>query len=219
MKIAQLVIELDKKAVKDNAKLRGFFANNFTEVDFFHNHTSKGKDIYRYPRIQYRFYEGKPSLFAFNEGVEILKEYYDKFDSIKIGTQIFIITEKFLKFENCEIEETQDFIKYQFVSPWYPLNQINHKLYSKLKLNKERDEFLSNILISNILRMCKEMGYRINKKIEIQLFVSQKKSPVKIKNYEAIVFDGFFKTNIYMPDYIGLGKSVSKGFGCIKRME
>jgi hypothetical protein len=218
MKIAKMLIEFEEKAKKDTSKLRGFFANNFTEIDFFHNHTPEGKYIYRYPRIQYRFFNNRPALFAFNEGVDILKEYYDKFDTIKIGCKTYKIAEKNLKFSTYEIKETDDYIKYKFITPWYPLNQDNHKRYLTLTTNKEKDEFLTGILISNILRMCKEMGYRINKKIALQVFFSKKFYPIIMKKMDILAFDGYFKTNIDMPDYVGLGKGTAKGFGCIMRV-
>jgi len=37
------------------------------------------------------------------------------------------------------------------------------------------------------------------------------------KNQEMLTFQGKFVTNAVLPDYVGLGKSVSRGFGTIVR--
>ena len=39
----------------------------------------------------------------------------------------------------------------------------------------------------------------------------------RYKNVKLQGFDLVFKTNVSLPDYIGLGKSVSQGFGTICR--
>ena len=43
-----------------------------------------------------------------------------------------------------------------------------------------------------------------------------KKIEIDYKNKNLIGFRGTFKTNFVIPNYIGLGRSVSRGFGTIK---
>ena len=40
-----------------------------------------------------------------------------------------------------------------------------------------------------------------------------------MKGISHIAFSGRFKVNFYIPSYLGIGKSVSKGFGTIKRVD
>jgi hypothetical protein len=44
------------------------------------------------------------------------------------------------------------------------------------------------------------------------------KPPVRLKGVGMTGYKGMFAVNFELPDYIGLGKSVSRGFGTIKRM-
>ncbi|MFH0702383.1 MAG: CRISPR-associated endonuclease Cas6 [bacterium] len=216
IKIAKLILELDKKSkYQDAQKLRGFFANTFSNIDLFHNHTEKGDFIYRYPRIQYRFFNNRPMVIGFNEGVEIIKRHYDKFETIKIGSYEYPIMEKQLILEERELKTIDDYMQYKFITPWYALNQENYREYQILKTLKERDKLLEKILITNILRMCKELDYHVDKNIELQTFLNPVSFETVIKDVKIIAFTGFFKVNMQIPDCIGLGKSISKGFGTI----
>jgi len=41
---------------------------------------------------------------------------------------------------------------------------------------------------------------------------------VNFKGKRMTAFTGIFKTNFYLPDYLGIGKSVSREFGAVRRM-
>ncbi|HSA05822.1 MAG TPA: CRISPR-associated endonuclease Cas6 [Candidatus Gastranaerophilales bacterium] len=214
VKIAKLILELDKKAKYQEAqKLRGFFANTFSSVDLFHNHNEDGSQIYRYPRIQYRFSNNRPLVIGFNEGAESIIKHYDSFNSIKIGYTEYPIMEKRLILEDKEIKLVDDYIQYRFATPWYALNQENYAQYKALTSNREKDKMLEKILTTNILRMCKELGYTVEKQIEVQLFLKPVIS--EIKDLKVTTFTGQFKTNIIIPEQVGLGKGVAKGFGVV----
>jgi hypothetical protein len=211
---AKLILELDQKSkYQDAQKLRGFFANTFSKVDLFHNHKETGESIYRYSKIQYRFFNNRPTVLAFGDGVELIKNFYDHFNSIKIGSYEYPIMEKHLIFEEKELAVIDDIQYYRFYTPWFALNQDNYKVYKELTTLKDREALLERILKSNILNMCKALDYYVEKKIEVQLFVKPVKST--LKDIKIITFVGDFKTNMILPNYIGLGKSVSRGFGTI----
>lgn len=214
IKIAKLILELDKKSKYQEAqKLRGFFANTFSSVDIFHNHREDGSQIYRYPRIQYRFKDNRPFVIGFNEGADTIIQHYDRFNTIKIGYTEYPIMEKRLVLEEREIKQVDDYVQYRFATPWYALNQENYAEYRKLSSNRDKDKMLEKILITNILRMCSELGYRVEKPLEVQLFLKPLIS--EIKDLKVTTFTGHFKTNIIIPEHIGLGKGVAKGFGSV----
>ena len=211
---AKLILELDKKSkYQDAQKLRGFFANTFSNINLFHNHEECGKSIYRYSKIQYRFFNNRPTVLAFGDAVDLIKTHYDSFNSIMIGSYEYPIMEKQLIFEEQSLSISDDIYYYKFFTPWYPLNQENYKTYQTLNTLKEKEHLLERILITNILNMSKALGYFVEKNIEVQLFVKPVKSSVKDINI--ITFKGNFKSNMILPNYIGLGKSVSRGFGTI----
>jgi len=93
LKILRLTLHSDAPMRGDAAKLRGFFATCFNEYALLHQHVTD-KLIYRYPLIQYKMLEGSPLVLGINEGADVLKEIYDKFDEIKLGESNYSIMER-----------------------------------------------------------------------------------------------------------------------------
>jgi hypothetical protein len=63
--------------------------------------------------------------------------------------------------------------------------------------------------------MSKSIGYQVPEKI--RCYTELKSRSSSLKGNEIIAFTGSFVTNFLIPDYFGLGKSVSRGFGTVKR--
>ncbi|MCX8190567.1 MAG: CRISPR-associated endonuclease Cas6, partial [Candidatus Diapherotrites archaeon] len=61
----------------------------------------------------------------------------------------------------------------------------------------------------------KGIGVRANERICVNL-LNYRTKRVRVHGNTFEAFKGMFEANISLPDYIGLGKSVSKGFGTIR---
>lgn len=107
---------------------------------------------------------------------------------------------------------------YEFIVPWMGLNQNNFKTFITLKNETEKNHLLERILTGNILSMSKYLGVHLEKEQRIQVKVQLKQTKAILKGKQMIGFTGIFKANFQIPDYIGLGKSVSRGFGTIRRL-
>ena len=92
------------------------------------------------------------------------------------------------------------------------LNEKNHSIYLKYS-NAGRKKLLDRILIGNILSFYKGIGYNARK--EILLTSELKEKQTKFKNIDMLAFEGSFVCNAILPEHIGLGKAVSRGFGTI----
>ena len=121
---------------------------------------------------------------------------------------------KKISINNNEYGISDDYIKYEFLSPWVALNQKNIDIYRNCS-DMEKEEMLKKILIGNIISMSKGLNYTVSD--EVKCWVNLKKVDVNIKNIKHTGFMGEFKVNFSIPDYLGLGKNVSKGFGTIKK--
>ena len=78
-------------------------------------------------------------------------------------------------------------------------------------------KFLKRLIIGNILSFAKGIDWWIEEEIVIEAKLEE--ISVKFKNEAMIGFKGYFYSNIYLPEFIGLGKSTSRGFGTISREE
>lgn len=201
-------------SIRTTSMIRGYFATKYNEIDKMHNH-KENNYIYRYPVIQYKVIDNNPVLLGINEGANILKEkliYLE--DEITIGDLEVISQQRKIERLVCDIGECDKIIKYEFLTPWVALNQNNIKKYIEYDII-DKEMLLQKILIGNILSFCKGIGYTVDKKLKVKLDLKETK--VILKGNSMVGFIGIFYTNFELPNYIGIGKSISRGFGTIKK--
>src|SRR5699024_4998840 len=109
------------------------------------------------------------------------------------------------------ISETSQ--SYRLQTLWMALNQKNHSRYERAD-KLERQHLLERILIGNCLSLFKSMDHYVKEQIQVKGTFEEKST--RFKNNRMLAFSGIFTTNLQLPDYIGLGKSVARGFGTIK---
>ena len=200
-------------------KFRGFVGNIFKDHDLIHNHDLKtGKPIYRYPLIQFKLIDKKPAIIAITDrAVSIFSEIFMKLDKIIIEDTVIPVFEKNLKIEEVEFGYSDEIFMYEFISPWIGLNQKNFKKYNEAG-REEKNEMLKRVMTGNILSMAKYLDCWLSKDQKIKIDHKLKEIKVNLKGKSMTAFNGIFKTNFCLPDYLGLGKSVSRGFGAVRRM-
>jgi len=199
-------------------KLRGYFGNLFREKSpLLHNHFENGELRYGYPLVQYKVINGIPMLVGIAEGAELLTELFLKIKHLDLEEKKFNIYAKNILNFKFKPGVSDSLIVYKFKLPWMALNTKNHRKYIKLLPGAERRDFLNKILIGNILSFYKGINFRISERIYADVEVREEVA--MLKNNKMAVFRGEFRTNALLPDLIGLGKSVSRGFGAIKKSE
>ena len=216
LKILRLTLHSDAPMRGDAAKLRGFFATSFNEYALLHQHTTD-KLVYRYPLIQYKMLEGSPLVLGINEGAEVLKEIYDKFDEIKLGESNYRIMERSITMKSEEFGCTDKILSYRFASPWLALSQENYSRYTAASL-EERKDLLRRILVGNLLSASKGLGYVAKEHIRLDLG-GMKGEICILKGTKVTGFQGQFTTCFAIPDHMGLGKSASRGYGAVTRLK
>jgi hypothetical protein len=215
LKTLRLTLKSDRPVEEDAVKLRGFFATRFNEYALLHQHIDVDKLLYRYPRIQYKILDGAALVLGIEEGAEVLKEIYDKYDTIQLGDNAYTIVERGLTLKEEEFGISPEIISYEFITPWIALSQDNYQRYLESK-REARTELLRRTLIGNILSASKGLDYVVLD--DIRLVIGRlRQSKCEIKGTPFIGFLGGFMMNFTIPDYMGLGKSVSRGFGTVRR--
>jgi len=213
LKTLTLKLESDKEISGKSHLLRGFFATKFNEYVLLHQH-HLDKFIYSYPLVQYKILNNIPTVIGISEGVEVLKEVYDKYDSIKLGENEYRIYQREIIVREQEFGVSDKFHKYEFLTPWFALNQKNFPEYLELN-RKDGKEKLRKIMIGNIITMSKGFSYVVDKEIKLDAELTEFRSSFKGQRITA--FNGEFIVNFNIPDLLGIGKSVSSGFGTIKK--
>lgn len=213
MKIDYTIVRFENIFLKTRqaTKLRGYFADRFCDEEIISNHCGD-KFIYNYPKIQYKVVDGQPIVCGICEGSSLMARIGFNTDEINIdGEKIDAFQIRIIK-ETSEFGICDDYVEYRFITPWMALNQKNIEIYAKAT-DVEREELLKRILIGNILSMSKGLGYNVDGTLHTWLDLEE--CCVKFKNIEMKAFRGRFRVNFLIPNYLGLGKAVSRGFGTV----
>jgi len=202
----------------DIPKIRGYFADKFPEETELHKHLPGSKFDYKFPCIQYRIINRHPALIAFGRGLEVIKKIFFKSDEIIINNDLYKSFEKEIICSEYELGIAQEFINYRFISPWMALKEENYAKY-KVMDGAEKQKFLRHLLRENLKTLSKGFNYTIPdiEQVKVEGFFIEK--PVNFKDNKMLCFLGDFTINFYIPEYMGLGKQPSRGFGVVRRIK
>jgi hypothetical protein len=204
-----------KLTARDAHKLRGYFGNLFSDYShLLHNHTPDGKLRYAYPLVQYKVVKGMPVLVGIGEGAELLVSLFLKIKEIDIEGRKYPVLDKNIEAKLNEITVNSGLFQYNFTTLWMALNQHNFEKYCSFDVNAKKT-FMNTQIRNNILSFLKGTGIWVKEEILATADVTEKQT--KFKNRHMLAFSGTFTANVTLPDYIGLGKAVSRGFGTIVR--
>ena len=200
----------------EGRRLRGFFANERQEGSLLHNHGVEGKDIYRYPLVQYKVLQNHPVVVALEEGIDVLYPLVMERETLLLAGREYPCGHTEIEWKETEIGDTDQIFHYSFRTPWFGLNQNNFARYSRATDN-EKQELLKHILIGNILSLSKGLGVKVERQLKLQTDLQP--VSVSFKRETVLGFYGSFSVNYRIPNALGLGKSVSRGFGTVEREE
>jgi len=213
--IVNLILKTDLNLTASPTKVRGFLGNIYKDYPILHNHYANDKFLYSYPYVQYKIINGDIVIVGIDEGAELLKKIAPELTTLSLDKE-YKITEKLIHEKEFDIKPSSEEKHYKFITPWLGLNQNNYKRYINTKDWKEKKDILNKVLVGNILSMSKGLGIIVNKRLYAKTHFEEK--IVEYKGVKMNAFMGEFKVHYSLPDYIGLGKGVSQGFGCVKEI-
>jgi len=151
-------------------------------------------------------------ILGIEDGVEVLRAISGDIQELVLGKTIYQIEEK------QTIERRQDFRvvdelkQYYFATPWLALNEKNYETYLQSS-PKDKVMLLHQILVGNLLSISKSLAYVVLDRIQVRTNVKPIKT--RSKGIPLVGFTGEFRTNFIIPEFLGLGRSVSRGFGVV----
>jgi hypothetical protein len=188
------------------------------ESTLFHNHIDDHSFIYRYPLIQYKVTDKKASMICLAEATDdihyLLKQ--KKFD-FRIGKETldYEIDDVRLKYERIQ---TWDETFIYNIHNWMALNQDNYREYQNLGSLIERMSFLEQLLEKHIRIFMEAMGAEEPVPLKVNLQEIKGDKHIEYKDVFHLTFSLNFTCNLSIPNYVGLGKGVSVGFGIVKQL-
>ena len=206
----------NKPVRKTPYQVKGVFMRQYSDEPIVPMLDGSYRDRFLYPRVQVKILNEQIYIIGINEGVESVLSICDKFESLDFGNITFEI-------QDCDIEDaSQQFIpskhlvRYRFITPWVALNHMTGGKY-KFLTNQEKPSYLNKLIGQNIVFLANEVGISLEDNIFTKVQVSSLfPKPVDENKWGA--FMGEFKTNFILPNYIGIGNGITRGFGTIYGM-
>ena len=214
-KVQTITVKLftDKPVRKTPYQVKGVLMRKFQSKEIVPMLDGSYRDKFLYPRIQVKILDEQIHFVAISEGVSPIKDVLSNLDELDFGNITF-------KISDTEIEEKEDYFKpisklisYRFVTPWIALNQATGNRYRSLK-NEEKASYLNNLLGQNIVFMSREMGLELESNIFMKVKLPSF-SPKTVDENNWGAFDGEFETNFVLPNYLGIGNGITRGYGTI----
>lgn len=212
------VLRLDYALTPNQIPLLRRFINLFIghDNDLFHNHQTPQQFHYRYPLIQYKIIEGKAALLGLGEeGVAALHQLaaHNDFRAHCAG---WMGEGNIWQEEYSEDLQLMPGLDFQYrLRNYIALNGANIKAWHNHPSLPARAALVERCLTSHILKFASAIRWQLPPHgLQVAL------SDYRVGNGKSfdtrfLTFDVLFRTNITLPNHIGLGKSVSHGFGVV----
>lgn len=198
------------------------------EHDWFHNHnndTTPTKDMllthkkyhYRFPKIQYKIGNScRPMIVFLEECVEQAHHFFSKPDwSLDIAGKHYDMRIDRLDMREYNMQIWEREFTYRLYK-WQALNSHNFAKYQALETDEERREFLSGVLVGNLLSFATGLDWQLEKRLEVEVANIIRVKPIRYKRMRAQCFDVEFSTNMFLPQFLSVGKGGGKGFGVVR---
>lgn len=181
----------------------------------FHNHIDEKKLRYGYPKIQYKRIGGKAAIVCVENGADTIGQFFSEYDGkLTIGEREIICSPRRISPTKILVQTWSTPFQYH-VRRWLPLNAKNYQHYKTIESVTERVAFLEDIMKANLLAMLK--GFDIHLDDELTVEFTQISEPYlqRNKGIKLMAFNVDFKSNLSIPNNIGIGKNASIGFGTV----
>ena len=183
----------------------------------FHHHLPGGQLLYRYPIIQYKRMGRNPAIVCLDEGTDDIQHFFAQRSwDIHLGERPLTLTVKDLRLNQYTLQAWEHTFRFR-LRDWLALNEVNYARYQNTPDEVARLELLERILTGNILSMAKGLDWRIDRPVRVRILYCSPLRWLRFKGQLLAGFDLEFATNVFLPDWIGLGKGVSVGFGVVTR--
>ena len=220
-RIKVLTVRFVNEIMREEVPLfRGAIINAMEDANLlFHNHEEDGRLRYAYPLIQYKRINQKAAIVCLGEGTEAIGQFFSScnFD-LKLGERLVKLEVETVNAHQHLIQIWDSEFTYH-IRRWLPLNQDNYAAYCKEESLAAKYALLERLLTANILSFAKGIGVRFEGQVVTRIIQMDEPQTQNYKGVKLMSFDAEFKSNVSLPDYIGLGKGVSLGMGTIKSVD
>lgn len=183
-----------------------------------HNH--EGERLrYAYPLVQYKRVKGRAAMVFVGDETAVTEDYFrNHVLEVDLGSRRARLELLHAETDVTEVGVEENSLAYS-LRQYLPFNQKNYEEYQRSDSLAERIAILERCLTGNILSFAKGVEVHLDKRVEVRLNDISRPSVYRYKGVKMVGFDMELKTNVSLPEYIGLGKGTSLGFGTVSRQK
>jgi len=206
----------DKPVRKTPYQVKGVFMRQYSDLEIVPMMDGTYRNRFLYPRVQIKILNEQIYMVGINEGVDPIIELTERLDILDFGNITFQVFDTEVDTKDDQFRPVGRLIRYRLLTPWVALNQMTGSRHRFLN-NMERIGFLNRLLGQNIVFLAREMGIELQEKIFTKVnLTSLFPKPVDERNWGA--FSGEFRTNFLLPNYLGIGNGITRGYGAVYGM-
>ncbi|MEA3436970.1 MAG: CRISPR-associated endonuclease Cas6 [Thermodesulfobacteriota bacterium] len=209
--VARLIT--DKPVKKTAYQVKGVFMKQYPNSPVIPMLDGRYRNKFLYPRVQVKILNEQIYIIGIKDGADPVLEMTKELELLNFGNITFNIIDIDIEESVDQFEHVDQLLRYQFVSPWVALSKNTQNRYKFLK-NNDRIAFLNRLLGQNIVFLAREMEVDLKEKVYTKLRLNSLfPKPAYGDNWAS--FSGEFQTNFVLPNYIGLGNGITRGYGAI----
>ena len=203
----------DKPVRKTAYQVKGVFMRQYPNEPIIPMLDGTYREKFLYPRVQVKVLDEQIYLIGIHEAMDSVLSLSKILKELNFGNITFEIQDFDIEEYNNQCIVSNNIMKYSFITPWVALNRMTGKKYKFLS-NEDKPSFLSKLLGQNLLFLANEFGVTINEDIATKVKVSNL-SPKRVDEHKWGSFKGEFITNFKIPNYVGIGNGITRGYGTI----
>jgi hypothetical protein len=195
-------------------ELRSYLSRKLAEYTLHEENTAGF--LHRYPALQCKRVKNTLMITGISQGAGCLCQLARGSATLGSGDTTCRIIARDPAVRSEPFGITDALALYEFVTPWLALNQQNAKKFYDLVGKPQRDAFMHKLLTAQLATLAKSLDCELTGPVLCEANVRFRRDRIGREN--VMVFLGKFRTNLGIPDYLGIGQSVSQGYGTIKRI-
>ena len=208
-----LTLEPEDPLMFSVEELRSFLNKELAEFMELHRTNTTGF-VHRYPVLQAKQVKRDLFVIGVSQGADYLGQIIRDRRTLGAGENTCRITACDSEIRSEPFGITDIVTEYEFLTPYLALNQQHAKQFYNLNGKAQRAAFLQKLLSTHLTTLAKSLDYEITTPFSCEVKVRFRRD--RIGNENMMVFLGKFRTNLRIPDYLGIGWRVSQGYGTIK---
>ncbi len=191
--------------------------------DLFHNHDNRnGLDtpeyIHRYPLIQYKQHRGRPMLICLDAGVDALHHLFQQPDlTIEMANTPRALRVAQLDMHEHNFDSAGETCRYH-LRDWLALNEDNYAAYQRCDGLVAQITLLERILQNQLVALCYAFSHVPTAALEVRIQDLRDRRWADYKDLKMWCFSLEFSTQLQLPNYLGIGKGTSTGWGVVRKL-